>query len=103
MQKIKVTTVDKLKRGQSCGVSRFGKIYAVFFSDDGYIGIEGACKHMKAPLVGCKPEGTIITCSRHGWKFDLSDGSCLTESWATLEKYEVVVEDGIVYILVDKG
>lgn len=36
----------------------------------------------------------LLTCQRHGYRFDLSTGECLSVSGYTLESYEVSVADG---------
>ena len=45
---------------------------------DGYV-IERYCPHRRADLsVFGEVDGSTITCTLHGWKFDLDSGRCLT-------------------------
>ena len=48
------------------------------FEADGY-SIQRRCPHLKADLTrfGSVEDG-ILTCSVHGWKFELATGRCLT-------------------------
>jgi 3-phenylpropionate/trans-cinnamate dioxygenase ferredoxin subunit len=39
-----------------------------------FFAAENVCPHMGAKLSQGKLEGTVVTCPRHGSKFDLSDG-----------------------------
>lgn len=102
MQKIKIASISKLKPGKSVGVTNLGKKYAVFNIDGQLYGIDGDCKHMKASLAGNKTDGPIVTCAMHGWKFDVTNGACLNESWASLKSFPVLIEDDIVYLLINR-
>jgi len=42
--------------------------------DDKYYAADNRCPHMGGRLSQGKLEGTIVTCPRHGSRFDLSDG-----------------------------
>lgn len=44
-------------------------------------------------------EGEIIACPWHGWEFDLLTGKALADAKARLKRYDVVVEDDVVSIL----
>jgi len=43
-------------------------------------------------------EGDIVTCPRHGWRYNLDTGECLTEPWARLRTFRVWTRDGDVYL-----
>lgn len=73
-------------------VNSKGEIYAC----------EPECPHQSAPLSGALlKEAGIITCQRHGYKFDLKTGACPQFPQYTLKVYPVqVIGDDI---LVDIG
>jgi UDP-MurNAc hydroxylase len=49
-----------------------------FFERDGYR-IQRRCPHLKADLSRfARIEDGVLTCSMHGWQFELSTGRCLT-------------------------
>lgn len=54
--------------------------------------MEMVCRHQNGDLSQGTREGEIVTCPRHGWRYDLSTGECLTEAWAGLRRYEVRIE-----------
>ena len=56
--------------------------------------MEMLCRHQNHDLTGVEPEGSVVTCPRHGWRYDLTSGDCLTEGWAGLRRFDVKVEGG---------
>lgn len=44
-------------------------------------------------------EGEIIACPWHGWEFDLLTGKALADAKARLKRYDVVVEDDVVFVV----
>ncbi|MBM4370860.1 MAG: Rieske 2Fe-2S domain-containing protein [Deltaproteobacteria bacterium] len=60
---------------------------------------ELSCKHQGADLSTGDRVGCIITCSRHGWRYDLATGECLLPTGAPpLREHAVAVQDGAVWI-----
>jgi nitrite reductase/ring-hydroxylating ferredoxin subunit len=51
--------------------------------------MELACRHQGADLSAAAREGAIVTCPRHGWRYDLESGACLTEPGLPLHRVEV--------------
>jgi UDP-MurNAc hydroxylase len=51
-----------------------------FWSVDGYL-VQRRCPHLKADLTRfAKVEDGILTCTMHGWQFELASGRCLTSA-----------------------
>lgn len=82
-------------------------------SGGAYYAADSRCPHMGARLSEGKLEGTVVTCPRHGSRFDLRDGQVvrwlkgdglLTKAAAiikpphTLKVYPVKVENGQVLV-----
>jgi 3-phenylpropionate/trans-cinnamate dioxygenase ferredoxin subunit len=44
---------------------------------DSFYASEGRCPHLGGQLAEGKLEGTVVTCPRHGSRFDLADGRVL--------------------------
>lgn len=40
-----------------------------------FYAVDGRCPHMGGRLAQGRLEGTVVTCPRHGSRFDLADGS----------------------------
>jgi nitrite reductase/ring-hydroxylating ferredoxin subunit len=60
--------------------------------------MEVTCRHQNGDLTLGERCGTLVTCPRHGWVYDLATGACLTEPWARLRRYAVREEAGVVWI-----
>lgn len=56
------------------------------------------CPHKKASLEKAELDGAIVTCPLHAWQFDLNNGGAEINGYESLPKYEVKVENGMVYI-----
>lgn len=76
-------------------VKRFGrKKVAVVLFDGSYYAFKDACTHVEVPLSEGKLCGKIIECTRHGAKFDITDGKVLSApAIRDLETYKVTVEN----------
>ncbi len=89
---IKVATVGELK-GKPYKTFRFlTKSFAVFpEASGGFYAMEVNCKHQNANLLATPCKGEIVECSRHGWKFNLRTGECLTQPWARLRRIPIQI------------
>ncbi len=80
-------------------VTLIGKQVGIWRSEDGeWHAMEMICRHQNGDLTRGEREGDIITCHRHGWKYDLSTGACLTRDWASLRRHAIKVEDGELFV-----
>ena len=76
-----------------------GRAVAVFVVDGTYYAIDQACTHEDGPLGEAEGiEGTVITCPYHDWKFDVRDGSCVTDPSRPLPSYPVKEKDGFIWL-----
>lgn len=101
LQYVRVAALADISEGEGKRV-RVGLAVIVLFKISGDLfAVEGLCRHMKAPLefAQVQPNQTI-TCSWHGWQYDLTSGQCLTTSWAKLKTYPVKIENGQVWVSV---
>ena len=71
---------------------------AVFNAGGTFYALENMCPHQGASLAEGWIEGTTITCPWHAWCFNLTDGSMTLGAWATVDAYDVKVEDGQVSV-----
>jgi 3-phenylpropionate/trans-cinnamate dioxygenase ferredoxin subunit len=70
--------------------------------DGKYYAIDGKCTHMGGDLSKGKLEGKIVTCPRHGSRFDITTGESISGPKIGFLKlktkkepsYEVKIEDG---------
>lgn len=84
-------------------VPRFGKkliqmegTEIVLINNGGSIyACENYCPHQGSPMLGGIVKEGVISCPRHGWHYDLANGSCTDHPGYTLKTYlvEVVGDD----------
>jgi nitrite reductase/ring-hydroxylating ferredoxin subunit len=56
------------------------------------------CPHQNTPLEGAPTSHGVVTCRRHGYRFDLKTGDCLTLGGYGLPVYETSVENDTIYV-----
>jgi nitrite reductase/ring-hydroxylating ferredoxin subunit len=96
---IKVATIaDFSKKNYVCISYRSKWIAVIKASDGSFYAIEANCKHQNANLLSGGLRGEIVTCHRHGWKYNMRSGECLTESWAKLRRHPMKIVDDIIYV-----
>ena len=79
--------------------SFLGKKIGIWRDESGtWRAMEMICRHQNGDLSLGERDGDIVTCPRHGWRYDLSTGACLTESWARLRPYAIREESGVLYL-----
>lgn len=71
-----------------------GHRYAVFALDDGYLATDATCPHRGGPLVEGQVSNGALVCPWHAFRFDLSNGLCLTTRRHQLGCYPVREVDG---------
>jgi len=94
----RVARVEELSPGQSRSVRVGVRRIAVFNVAGVLYAIEDACRHMKAPLSTGRVVGTTLTCSWHGWKYDITTGACHDKEWGCVRTFPVKVEHGEILV-----
>lgn len=77
---IKVCKTSELSSGQAKCVQANGKEIAVFNINGKFYAIDNICIHAGGPLNegSIDTENARVTCSWHGWGYDLATGKCVT-------------------------
>ena len=79
--------------------SVFGRKIGIIKRKDGsFYAIDVACKHQGADLTAGKIVGSIATCHRHQWKYDLETGQCLNHDSPPLKKYPLRIAGSSIQI-----
>jgi 3-phenylpropionate/trans-cinnamate dioxygenase ferredoxin component len=78
---VEVAKVNDFPSGTMRMVSIGGHEYLIARVEDKYYAADNHCPHMGGNLSRGKLEGTIVTCPRHGSRFDLKDGHVVR--WTT--------------------
>jgi len=93
MELIKVALVTDFKNKNIKSVSLFGKKVGIIKKPNGkFYAIEIGCKHQGADLSRGKILNNIVTCPRHGWKYDLETGKCTNRDSSKLRRHELEVD-----------
>lgn len=96
---LKVARVEDFQKKNYVCISFRTRWIAVIKAQDGsFYAIEANCKHQNANLLSNGLRGEIVTCHRHGWKYNMRTGECLTESWAYLRKFPLKIENDYIYV-----
>lgn len=75
---------------------------ALFRIGDDVYAIGDVCSHAEASLAEGEVFGTEVECPRHGSEFDLKTGEPQSlPATRPVPTYEVVVEDGTVFLVVE--
>lgn len=95
-----VATVDDFYKKSQISVRIMGKPVSVFAdnSQTAFFAREMSCKHQGADLSAMPIKDNKVTCSRHGWRYDLSTGECENANSPSLREHEVYVEEGNVFV-----
>ena len=100
-KKITVGKIDALPPGRGATIQLKGGGEVALYNVGGkFYAIENFCSHKGVPLADARLYGTIVECDVHGWRFDVTNGECFTNTNCSIESYEVVIEDEWIKIVV---
>ncbi len=93
MKYSKVATVGDIKEGEIKRVELEGIAIAVVNLEGEYFAISDTCSHEEASLSEGELDGNVITCPKHGSRFDVKTGRALSlPAMFPVPNYEVKVE-----------
>ncbi len=118
-ERTRVAAVERFQPGDRELVTVEGRQVAVLNVDGNYYAIENLCAHDNAPVCTGRVQAKLeaeyetpgerveerfigpptITCPRHGWEYDLATGIHVGDDSISLRTYEVIAEDGEVYVV----
>jgi nitrite reductase/ring-hydroxylating ferredoxin subunit len=88
--------------GEDCGrivpLGDDGGECALFLHAGRYHAVGSLCPHQNAPLSGARVAAGVVTCPRHGYRFDLTTGECVTVGGYGIPVYEVTLEGEVLYV-----
>jgi nitrite reductase (NADH) small subunit len=81
-------------------VKRSGQIDIAIFrnTEDQVFALLDECPHKGGPLSQGIVHGTSVTCPLHAWKIGLVDGVAQTPDIGCVQRFEVKVENGTVFL-----
>ena len=77
MSFVEIAKTDEITAGQMKGVKKDDKNILIVNIKGKYYAIKGKCTHAGGDLSKGKLEGNIVTCPRHGSKFDVTTGKAV--------------------------
>jgi 3-phenylpropionate/trans-cinnamate dioxygenase ferredoxin component len=101
---IEVAPTDELPVGSMRLVSAGERVIGVYHCGSGYYAIEDRCSHDDGPLCegDWEPQLCVVTCPRHGARFDLETGIPMTlPAFQPVETFPVSIVDGMVVVDVE--
>ncbi|HEY4584729.1 MAG TPA: non-heme iron oxygenase ferredoxin subunit [Acidimicrobiia bacterium] len=100
--KVELGALDTLPRDRGVRVTLGETRIAVFRVADEVFAIADRCSHAEASLAEGEVYGTDVECPRHGSEFDLRTGEPSSlPATRPVPVYEVRIEDGNVYLLLE--
>jgi len=100
-RKVRMDRLANFADGEAIEKRILARRYAVIRIGEELHGIEDDCKHMCASLAKGAVRDGVITCPWRGWRYDVESGQCLTDDKFKLRKYEVEVDQGDVYLIIN--
>jgi 3-phenylpropionate/trans-cinnamate dioxygenase ferredoxin component len=100
---VEVCPLEELRPGSMRIVAAGALSIGVYNCDGELMAIEDRCSHDDGPLAegDWEPDECIVTCPRHGSRFDIRTGRALTlPAYLPVDTYPVEVRDGLVVVTV---
>jgi nitrite reductase (NADH) small subunit len=95
---VRALAVADLPPGQAAEVDIGGRSVALFNVGGAFYALVNRCPHRGGPLGQGFVEGSQVSCPWHNWTFDIATGENVVSADVTVERHEVKVEDGHVYV-----
>lgn len=92
-------TLDELWEGDLMEVTVAGEAILLAHLPGGVLrAYQGVCPHAEYPLEHGDLDDTVLTCSAHGWEFDLATGAGVNPGNCTLYRYPLDQREDDVYV-----
>ena len=99
----RVATLDELWEGEMIALELEGHAVLLVNVRGNIRAYADFCPHLRTRLSqGCL-QRNVLTCSTHGWAFDMNTGRGINPQTVCLEAFAVKVEDGDILIDPDSG
>jgi toluene monooxygenase system ferredoxin subunit len=63
-----------------------------------YFAVQAICPHQEVNLCDGFYDGSVLTCAQHLWQWDIRTGAPMGLAEAPLERYDVMIEDGALFV-----
>lgn len=94
-----VGSVDQIPLGEGRAFRIAGEEIGVFRGRNSKLyAVENRCPHRGGPLSEGVFGGEQVICPYHSYRFQLSDGTCLTDASCRLRTFRAWEEDGLLFL-----
>jgi 3-phenylpropionate/trans-cinnamate dioxygenase ferredoxin subunit len=98
---VRVAAVADIPPGSRRMAFAEGKLVVLFNVDGAICALDDACPHRGSSLAAGKFDGTTVTCSAHGLRFDVRTGRMPGSGGLCAKPYPVQCIDGEVHVCID--
>lgn len=95
---VRAIAVADLSPGQATELTLEGEPVALFNVGGTFHALVNRCPHRGGPLGQGFLEGAEVSCPWHNWTFNVTTGENVVSAEMKVERHEVKVEDGHVYV-----
>jgi 3-phenylpropionate/trans-cinnamate dioxygenase ferredoxin subunit len=91
---VEIALLDQLPPGTSMVVTVAGNVVALFNVDGLIDAIADSCIHAGNSFGAARPDGNVVTCSGHGWRYDITTGCVVGIPGLGTDSYQTKIVDG---------
>ncbi len=84
---------DELVAGEVKRVACDGREVFIYRDTDGVIVYDSRCPHQVTNIPHLALQGTTLTCPKHDWAFDITNGECIAVGSRPLKRFESRIAD----------
>jgi len=95
---VETIALDRLPPGKAKVVRVAGRDIALFNVDGAVYALDDACPHAGVSLGTSKVRGGVVTCRGHGFRYEVTTGSCLSIAGLRADTYSVRIAHGRIFV-----
>ncbi|MEO5845993.1 MAG: Rieske 2Fe-2S domain-containing protein [Caldimonas sp.] len=99
MSRVHICKIADVPENGMKGFDVAGRRVLIAQSGDAYYAYQGICPHQEVCLDEGFYDGSVLTCHQHLWQWDITTGAPVGLAEAPLERYDVQVDDGDLYVV----
>jgi toluene monooxygenase system ferredoxin subunit len=99
MSKVRVCKTDEIPANGMKGYELAGKRVLIAQAGDRFYAYQGLCPHQDVCLDEGFYDGAVLTCHQHLWQWDITTGEAMGLAESPLERYDVAVTDGEIFVV----
>lgn len=97
---IETIALERLPPGKSKVLRVVGRDIALFNVNGTVYALDDACPHAGVSLGASKLRGSIVTCRGHGFRYDVTTGSCISIAGLRAASHTVEIIEGKIFVRV---